>query len=184
MANEIKTISPKSRQQWKEWLEKNHDREQTVWVICAKKNADKPAVTYEDAVLEALCYGWIDAKAQSLDEGRYLQSFNKRNPKSVWSKINKEKVKKLIDAGLMTQAGFESIEVAKSNGYWSIMDAVEALIVPKDLEKEFRKRPDAKARFLSLSRSEKKVILQSLVLAQRPETRQKRIADFVASLTV
>lgn len=180
MSTELKTIAPKSRKKWREWLEKNHDLGQPVWVVCARKNAGKAGITYEDAVAEALCYGWIDAKAQSWDGEGYLQSFTKRKPKSIWSKINKEKVEKLISEGLMTQAGFESIEVAKRNGYWTLMDDVEALVIPADLEKEFRKRPAAKAYFSNLSRSEKKRILQSLVLAQRPETRQKRISGIGA----
>lgn len=176
MATTPKTIAPRSRKKWREWLEKNHHRKLTIWVACSKKNAAKPALAYTDAVEEALCFGWIDAQTLSLDEDRFLQSFTKRKPQSVWSKSNKERVAKLISEGQMTPAGLESIEIAKNNGYWSIMDEVDALVIPEDLQKEFRRRPAAKAWFSGLSRSEKKLILQSLVLAKRPETRRKRIS--------
>jgi uncharacterized protein YdeI (YjbR/CyaY-like superfamily) len=108
-----------------------------------------------------------------------MQFFCKRKPKSVWSKINKGKVQRLIDEGRITQAGYQSIETAKQNGSWAILDDVEALKIPKDLEKEFKTQPGSKAFFLSLSKSVKKSILQWLVLARRQETRQKRIGEIV-----
>ena len=112
-----------------------------------------------------------------------MQFFSKRKAKSVWSKVNKNKVQQLIDSKLMTEAGFESIEIAKKNGSWTILDEVEDLIIPTDLESQFETRPQAKNYFLSLSRSDKRNILQWLVLAKRPETRAKRIAEIVALAT-
>jgi uncharacterized protein YdeI (YjbR/CyaY-like superfamily) len=128
-------------------------------------------------VEEALCFGWIDSTRRPLDKERFLQFFSKRKPKGTWSKVNKEKVKQLIADGLMTKAGLESIETAKQNGAWTILDTVEELTIPKDLEKEFKAHPGSKKYFMSLSKSVKKMMLHWLVMAKRPETRQKRITE-------
>jgi uncharacterized protein YdeI (YjbR/CyaY-like superfamily) len=181
MAKEQNTIEPKNSTEWRNWLEEHHDSGQLVWVICSKKNADEPTMTHDEGVDVALCFGWIDGTAKSLDADRYIQSFTRRKPKSVWSKISKAKVASLIKAGLMTKAGFDVIEVAKNNGYWSILDDVEELIIPKDLEERFAENPSAKAYFDILSRSDKKRVLQWLVLAQRPETRLNRIEEIITA---
>lgn len=130
---------------------------------------------------EALCFGWIDSVKKTLDDERSVQLFSKRRPNGTWSKINKEKVQRLIDDQLMTRAGYECIEAAKQNGSWAILDEVEELKIPEDLEKAFTAKQGAKDYFLSLSKSQRKAILQWLVLAKRPETRQKRI-DEIATL--
>ena len=181
MAKVENTLEPKNTAEWRDWLEKHHDSGQLIWVICSKKNAANPTMTHDEAVDVALCFGWIDGTAKSLDADRYIQSFTKRKPKSVWSKISKAKVASLIKAGLMGQPGLEVIEIAKKNGYWSILDDVEELIIPNDLEAEFAKRPAAKAYYESLSRSDKKRVLQWLVLAQRAETRQGRIEEIISA---
>ena len=139
-----------------------------------------PTVSWSHAVEEALCFGWIDSLKKTLDDERFIQYYSKRKPKSVWSKINKEKVKQLIDQGLMTEAGLKSIQIAKQNGSWTVLDDVEALKIPADLEAKFKTRPGSKARFLSLSKSVRKVMLFGLMHAKRPETRQKRIDDIMA----
>jgi uncharacterized protein YdeI (YjbR/CyaY-like superfamily) len=177
MEKEIEIVYPKNRQEWRDWLHENHDKKQSVWIIYYKKKSNIPTVLYSDAVEEALCFGWIDSKAKPLDEEKFMQFFSKRKAKSVWSRINKEKVERLINEGLMTKAGFETIEKAKQNGSWTILDEAEALIIPQDLDDEFRNKPNAKNYFSGLSRSDKRNILQWLVLAKRPETRQKRIAE-------
>lgn len=146
-----------------------------------KKGSDKPTVTYRDAVDEALCFGWIDSVRRSIDEESFIQYFSMRKPKSVWSKINKEKVERLIEEGLMSRAGFESIEIAKQNGYWAILEEVEKFIIPDDLETAFTFRSGSKDYFLSLNKSMKKAILQWVLLAKRPETRQKRITKITES---
>jgi uncharacterized protein YdeI (YjbR/CyaY-like superfamily) len=179
MENEIETFYPRSVQEWREWLQKNHVTANAVWLIYYKKNSKKPSVVYSDAVDEALCFGWIDSKAKPLDYEKFMQFFSRRKTTSVWSKVNKEKVERLTKEGRMTKAGFDSIEIAKKNGSWTILDDAEALIVPEDLENEFQKMPQSKTYFLSLSRTDKRNILQWLTLAKRPETRQKRIAEIV-----
>ena len=179
MENEIESICPNSRQAWREWLEANHESKQAVWLIYYKKKSNLPTVLYSDAVDEALCFGWIDSKAKPIDEEKYMQFFTKRKPKSIWSRINKEKIERLTKAGLMTEAGFEIIEIAKQNGSWTILDESEALIVPEDLKKGFQKSTAAMDYFSSLSRSDKRNILQWLVLAKRQETREKRITEII-----
>lgn len=180
MENGIDTFYPKSRSEWREWLQNNHIKSQSIWLIYYKKKTNIPTVAYSEAVDEALCFGWIDSKAKPIDDEKFMQFFSKRKEKSVWSKVNKEKIERLTKEGLITEAGFEIIEKAKQNGYWTILDEVEALIIPPDLAAEFEKRPSAKNYFLNLSRTDKRNILQWLVLAKRPETRQKRIAEIAA----
>jgi len=174
-----KIFCPESTQQWRAWLRENHEREKSVWVVFYKNKSDKRTITWSDAVDEALCFGWIDSIAKPIDEEKFMRFFSRRKAKSVWSKINKEKVERLINEGLMTKAGINSIEIARENGSWTILDDAESLTVPADLEKELEKKPHAKSYFLSLSKSDKKNILQWLVLAKRIETRQKRIVEIV-----
>ncbi len=179
MEKEIETFYPKNRQEWREWLQNNHDKKQSVWLIYYKKKSNIPTLIYSEAVDEALCFGWIDSKSKPLDNEKFVQFFSRRKVNSVWSKVNKEKIERLIKDGLMTKAGFDIIEIAKQNGSWTILDAAEALIIPKDLDDELEKRPEAKKYFLGLSRSDKRNILQWLILAKRHETRQKRIDEIV-----
>ena len=179
MEKEIEKFYPKSRQEWREWLQDNHDKKQSVWLIYYKKKSNIPTVIYSEAVDEALCFGWIDSKSKPIDEHKFMQFFSRRKPNSVWSRVNKEKIERLTNEGLMTKAGYEIIEIAKQNGSWTILDEAEALVIPDDLDKDFQKRKNAKEYFLSLSRSDKRNILQWLVLAKRQETREKRIAEIV-----
>lgn len=175
--NETEIFYPTSLSAWRKWLAKNHLSKRAVWLVFHTKSSKKPSITWSEAVDVALCFGWIDSKKIKIDTETSHQFFSKRRPNGTWSKINKEKVQKLIDKGLMTQAGYESIETAKQNGSWTILDEVEELIIPKDLEKAFEKHKGAKDYFLSLSKTIRKMMLQWIVLAKRPETRQKRIVE-------
>jgi len=177
--DEIELFYPKTKLQWRKWLMKNHLQKKAVWLILFKKNANKPTISWSDAVDEALCFGWIDSIRKKLDEERSIQFFSKRKPKSTWSKINKEKIEKLITTNQMTQAGLDCITIAKQNGTWEILDTVEALLVPADLEVKLKAYPNALEYFMSLSKSVRKMMLQWIVLAKRDETRAKRIAEIV-----
>ncbi|WP_240315129.1 YdeI/OmpD-associated family protein [Mucilaginibacter pineti] len=139
-----------------------------------------PTLTWSEAVEEALCFGWIDSIKKSVDNETFMQFFCTRKPTSVWSKINKGKVQRLIVEGLITEAGHKSIETAKQNGSWMILDHVEELLIPKELEDAFKIQPGSEMFFMGLSKSVRKAILQWLVLAKRPETRQKRIEEIAA----
>ena len=148
----IETYCPKSQTEWRQWLEKNHQSKQSVWLIYYTKKSTIASLSWSEAVDEALCFGWIDSTRKTIDEFSFMQFFSKRKPKSNWSKINKEKVKQLIESKRMTKAGYESIETAKQNGYWTILDGVEELIIPKDLEIAFEQYKGSKDYFLSLSK--------------------------------
>lgn len=177
MNKEIETFYPVSRQAWRAWLEENHRSKQSVWLVYYKKKTSMASITWSEAVDEALCFGWIDSKAKPLDEEKFMQFFSRRKPRGTWSKVNKEKIKRLIDAELMSEAGFETIEAAKQNGSWTILDEVEELIVPEDLQNAFNTWLGSEEYFSGLSKSVRKAMLQWLVLARQPETRQKRISE-------
>ncbi len=168
---------PASLTGWRNWLVKNHLSKQSVWLVFYTKSSGKKTITWSEAVDVALCFGWIDSRKIKIDHETFHQFFSKRKPNSTWSKVNKEKVKQLIESGQMTQAGYESIAIARQNGSWTILDEAEALRIPDDLEKAFRKYKGAKAYFLSLSKSLKKQMLTSILLARRSDTRQKRVDE-------
>ncbi|MCC9042959.1 YdeI/OmpD-associated family protein [Myroides sp. M-43] len=182
MIKEVDTYYPQSRKDWRQWLENNHQSKQSIWLVYYNKQSMIPSISWREAVDEALCFGWIDSKTKKVDDSSFIQYFSKRKPKSIWSKINKEIVQLLIDNNRMTKAGFESIEIAKQNGSWSILDEVEELIIPDDLEIAFNRHNGSKDYFLSLSKSTKKIILSWIVLAKRQETKQKRIDEVVESM--
>lgn len=171
------TFCPASQQEWRKWLEENHQAEQSVWLVQHKKKTNVSSVSWGDAVDEALCFGWIDSIRKSIDGDRFIQFFGKRKPRSAWSKINKAKVERLIAEGLMWQAGLDSIAVAKQNGSWGMLDKVEELKIPKELAAAFKANPGSKKYFLCLSKSVKKAMLQWIAFAKRPETKAKRITE-------
>lgn len=175
----IEPIYLKSRRHWRKWLQKNHDKKDSVWLICYKKESNTPTIAWSDAVDEALCFGWIDSQRRSIDDEKFMQRFSRRKATSTWSKINKQKIQRLTKEGLMTEAGIKVIEAAKRNGSWSILDEVEELMIPNDLEIAFKKRSGSKKHFLTLSRSTRRALLLGLVLTKRPETRIKRIREIV-----
>lgn len=178
---EIEIFYPQNQTAWREWLEQNHLSAQAVWLVFYAKSSAKPSITWSESVDVALCFGWIDSKKVKIDAETSHQYFTKRKAKSTWSRVNKEKVEKLIEHGLMTEAGLRSIETAKQNGSWTILDRVEELIIPEDLETAFADKPNAKDFFLSLSKSVRKIMLAWLVFAKTSETRQKRITEIVES---
>ncbi len=178
---EKETFYPDSRQAWREWLHENHHSKPSIWLVCYKKHTNIPTISWSEAVDEALCFGWIDSTRVSVDNDAFIQFFCPRKPRSGWSKINKEKIARLTEEGLMTSAGLKSIEIAKQNGSWDMLDEIEALIIPQDLTEAFEEYPSSLSYFLGLSKSVRKSLLHWLVLAKRPETRQKRIRE-VASL--
>ncbi len=175
----IKAFYGRSAAHWRKWLEKNHAKEKSVWLVIYKKGTGVPSITYPEAVDEALCFGWIDSKANTRDEESYYQYFAVRKPKSNWSKVNKEKVAQFIAEGRMAPAGLKSIEVAKANGAWTALDQVEQLIMPDDLKKAFSKNKTALKNWDAFSRSVKWGILEWINSAKTEPTRIKRISETV-----
>ncbi len=124
------TFYSKDRKAWRNWLEKNHNASPGIWLIYYKKDSGKSRVAYADAVEEALCFGWIDSTMNPIDADSYMQLFTPRKEKSGWSKLNKERVEKLIQLGLMTDAGMKKIELAKKHETWNKLDHIEAFTIP------------------------------------------------------
>jgi uncharacterized protein YdeI (YjbR/CyaY-like superfamily) len=174
------SLSPKTRAEWRRWLQRNHGKSAGVWVILAKKTSGIRAVTYEDALLEALCFGWIDSVVKSVDDQRRKQWFSPRKPKGVWSKPNKERFAKLDAEGLVQPAGYAAVETAKANGQWEALDHVDRLRTPRDLAAALKAAGAAKG-FADLAPSLRRQILYWLDQAKRPETREKRIRAAVAA---
>ena len=145
--DELERIGAPDRASWRRWLKENHEGSPGVWLVYFKKASGKPSVSYDEAVEEALCFGWIDSLVNSLDEERYMQVYTPRKRGSVWSKPNKERVARVVAAGLMTEAGLAKIEAAKADGSWSLLDPVDALLEPEDLKAALDSNPDARAAF-------------------------------------
>ncbi len=162
---------------WRAWLAANHGRVEGIWLISPRRAADRVAFSYEEAVEEALCYGWIDGHTKTLDDMYGMQWFAPRRAGSVWAKSNKERVARLIAQGRMTPAGLAKIEAAQADGTWSLLDSAERLEVPDDLAAAFANYPDARAHFDAFPRSARFGILGWIALAKRPETRANRIAE-------
>ena len=174
---DVEDFCPGDKNDWRNWLKLNHTKQDAVWLILYKKKSPGHNLSWSESVDEALCFGWIDSTKKTIDSEKYKQYFSKRKPRSNWSKINKKKVKNLIDQGLMEKEGCKSIEIAKENGSWTILDDIEALIVPEDLKEELANHKNSFEYFDSLSKSDKKILLHWVVSAKRKETRQKRILE-------
>jgi uncharacterized protein YdeI (YjbR/CyaY-like superfamily) len=172
-----------SKDEWAAWLEDQHVTSTGVWVRFAKKGSGAVSVTYAEAVEVALCYGWIDSQARSLDDRFYLQRFTPRRARSKWSKVNCAKATDLIERGLMRPAGLREVERAKADGRWdAAYDAPSTATVPDDLRAELDRSPAAAEFFATLSSQNRYAILHRIQDAKKPETRARRIAKFVAML--
>ena len=168
-----------SRETWRAWLEAHHATTQEAWLLHSKKKAAKRFLTYEEAVEEALRFGWIDGLLRSIDDESYVLRYSPRTRRSVWSETNKQRVEKLINEGRMTAAGYEKIAEAKANGEWDAATAREDdSAIPQDLTQELS-RHDVLASFERWPASRKRQYLYWLNSAKRPETRQKRIQAIV-----
>lgn len=175
----IDAFYARDRSEWRAWLEQNHAHSSGIWLIYYKKESGKPRVAYDEAVEEALCFGWVDSRPNAIDGESYMQLFSPRKAKSPWSKLNKQRVESLIRRGLMTPAGLEKIEAAKQDGSWGSYDGIEELAIPPDLAEALAADPTAQANFMAFSPSSKKNILWWIESARRPETRLKRVTGTV-----
>jgi uncharacterized protein YdeI (YjbR/CyaY-like superfamily) len=176
---ELQQIEVLSRQEWRNWLQANHEQSESIWLVTHKKHTNH-YLAYNAIVEEALCFGWIDSLPRKLDENRTMLLLSPRQPKSVWSKLNKTRVAALMSQQLMMSAGLMKIEQAKLDGSWSFLDDVEALIVPEDLAIALTANPMAQVNFEAFSPTAKKGFLQWIKMAKREPTRQQRIEKTVA----
>ena len=168
---------PKTRAAWRQWLESHHTQATGVWLVSYKKASGKARFEYEESVEEALCFGWIDSKVNKLDEERSMLWFAPRRPRTGWSRPNKERVERVLAAGLMHPAGLAKVEQAKADGTWNALDAVEELHVPADLHDALASYPNAAANFDTFPRSVKRGILEWIVTAKKPQTRAMRVCE-------
>ena len=168
------------RAAWRAWLEEHHARPEGVWLVSFKKATGKPRVEYEDAVEEALCFGWIDSVVRTIDGERAMQLFSPRKRRSPWSTPNKRRVERLVASGLMRPAGLEKVEQARRDGSWDVYAVAESLEEPADLREALAAGPpDARSNWEAFSPSSRRAILWWVHSAKRPETRAARITTVV-----
>ncbi len=183
VAAEVPVLPFTHRAAWKKWLDRNHATSSGVWIHFAKKASGIPSVTYAEALDVALCYGWIDSQKKGHDEKTFLQKFTPRGARSIWSTINRDKVRALTESGDMHAAGLAEVERAKKDGRWDAAYEGQARAqIPPDLQAELDARPRAAKFFAKLSSQNRYAILFRLHTAKKPETRAKRLAIFVAML--
>ncbi len=168
-----------TRDEWRDWLAEHHATDKAVWLVIHKKASTEPSVTYDEAVEEALCFGWIDSRGNKMDDMKYRLIFTPRKRGSVWAATNKARVERLIAEGRMTPAGLALIEAAKADGSWDALNHVDALELPDDLLGALAANDDAQRYFDAFPDSAKRAILFWVTSAKRPETRAKRIAESV-----
>ena len=169
----------KNAQEWRQWLHDNHQSSKGVFLIFYRVNSEFESMRWEEAVQVAICYGWIDSTVKKMDDERRKQMFTPRKDKSVWSKLNKTYIEKLFKDNLIHESGLKKIEIAKQNGSWESLDAVENLEIPEDLNLAFKKNKTALDNYNNFSPSYRKSYLYWLNQAKRNETRNIRIAEII-----
>lgn len=166
------------RGEWRGWLEDNHSQEREAWVVIQKKRSTRKGLKYEEAVEEAICFGWIDSKMQSIDAERFRQRFSPRKRNSIWSKINRERAERLMGRGMMAEAGYRAIEEAKGNGMWdSAYTSKEEPATPQDLLEALKKDRVGYENWDKFSNSVKLMYVRWVESAKREETRARRIDE-------
>lgn len=171
----------KNDTEWRTWLDTHHGQTEGIYLIFYAVNHENESMRWEEAVRVALCFGWIDSTVKNIGPGKRRQYFCPRKPKSVWSKVNKDHIKELKKMGLMHQSGLQAIKIAKQNGSWTALDAVEKGIIPTDLQVEFDKNGKALKNFQNFTRGQRKSYLYWLQQAKREATRQKRIQEIISN---
>lgn len=177
--NQLQEFYFKNTDEWRNWLSKNYNLSSGIYLIFYKIDHKNPSMRWEEAVKVALCFGWIDSTVKSLGNGKRRQYFCPRNPKSVWSALNKKYIKELMAENLMHKSGLDIIEIGKQNGSWTALDDVENLVVPEDLQLAFDKNKIAFFNYKNFAPSYRKSYLYWLNQAKREATRQKRIEEII-----
>jgi len=173
-----------NRKDWRTWLNKNHDKEKEIWLVYYKKHTGKPRVPYDDAVEEALCFGWIDSIVKTIDDETYMQKFTPRKAKSNWSDSNKKRVERLIGLGAMTKAGLDKIEIAKTNGSWDkVITATKSFEMPEELQSALEMNESAKDFFEILTPSCQRQYIGWIASAKKAVTKQKRVKEAMSLLS-
>jgi len=174
------TLYVTNRIDWRDWLQSNHQLKKEIWLVYYKKHTGIERIPYDDAVEEALCFGWIDSIVKRVDDETYVQKFSPRKPRSIWSALNKERVGKMIKSGLMTKAGLEKIKEAKKSGKWDETYTSKKVVeTPSDLTIALSKNKVASTNFLNFADSYKNMYINWVNSAKKEETRQRRIMEVV-----
>lgn len=177
---DIKTLYLKRRGEWRKWLEKNHRKEKEAWLVHYKKQANKLGVSHQEAVEEALCFGWIDSKLQRIDDEKFRLKYTPRKENSVWSKINKAVAERMIEEGKMTKAGLEKIEEAKRTGQWqAAYTSKRKLAIPTELKRALMKGNRAWQNFKNFANTYQNMYIGWVTGAKTAETRKKRLKEVV-----
>ena len=183
MAQDYPELPFDSAESWDRWLAENHESARGVWAMLAKKASGVPTVTYPEVLDIAISYGWIDGQRKALDDTYFLQKFTPRGPRSKWSKINCDKATRMIESGEMKPAGMREVERAKADGRWDAAYASQrTMSVPEDLQHALDANPAAREFFGTLNSQNRYAVLYRVHDAKRPETRARRIAQFVDML--
>jgi len=181
--DESPILSFASPHEWEVWLEDHHADTAGIWLKIAKKERGIPSVTYAEALESALCYGWIDSHKTAFDADYWLQKFTPRRPKSIWSRVNRDKATALIATGRMRPAGLVQVERAKGDGRWdAAYESQSAITVPDDFAVALDGNPSAREFFGTLNSANRYAMLWRIQTAKKPETRAARIATFIAML--
>ena len=184
MSDDVARVHPEDRAAWRAWLLGNHAAAASVWLVTWKKAAGKPLLSYDDAVSEALAFGWVDSKGGKIDEERTMLYFARRKRGSAWSGQNKLRIERLRAAGLMHSAGEAVVARAEADGTWTLLDDVEKLTVPPDLAATFNDFPGSRARWDAFPRSARRGILEWIMQAKTPPTRARRILETVSRAAI
>lgn len=178
--NGIPAFYASTNEEWRNWLEENGASGKAVCLILYHKKSKVPCIGYKESIEHALCFGWIDSKANKRDEESSYLQFTPRKSKSNWSNVNKERVARMIEKGLMRPGGQAMIDLAKANGSWDMLADAQNIIIPWDLQKMFDKNTLAFGNFQRFSPSSRRMILEWITKAKKEETREKRIVQTVA----
>lgn len=178
---DLPLIEPQDRAQWRAWLEEHHADSPGVWLAVGKKGNAITALDYESAVEEAVCFGWIDSVINRMDDARYKQLMTPRKRGSIWAPSNKARVARLTEQGRMAPAGLAAVAAAQADGSWTLLDEVEALVIPDDLAAALTGNPSGARGFEALPPSTRKQLLYWVASAKRPATRLRRITEVVAA---
>jgi uncharacterized protein YdeI (YjbR/CyaY-like superfamily) len=181
--NPLRVMSFATPQDLGEWLKQNHQSTSELWVKIFKKNTGIQSVTWNDLVMEVLCWGWIDGVKKSIDDQAYLQRITPRTARSNWSKRNTEHVERLINAGRMNEAGLVHVHAAKADGRWENAYVVSEMEVPADFLAALDNQPRVKQFFETLTKSSRYVIAHGLISAKKPGTREKRFTKYMTMLS-
>ena len=183
MSSKLGQLYVANREQWREWLSKNHSTTAGVWLVFYKKETSEPTISYEAAVEEALCFGWIDSIIKKIDAAKYARKFTQRLDKSRWSALNKKRTSKMIKQGRMTEVGLAKIKTAKKTGLWDKDDRPQiTLDIPPEFAKALACNNRAKENFDKLAPTYRKHYIGWISVAKRPETKKRRIDESIALL--